>query len=165
MSNEEMMIDSQAGVLAYLQSGIHIDGQQVRRISGGGLEMAVAIKGSIKGYTSESEAQVEGFGNALFAPGALPWAEVTRLGQGWQTMQVAATAALQHAGIQETRHVPHHGRAGDQHALARVVADIVLHIQVEAEGGANERCPGGDRELRQGVQRWSYQRCRHDRCR
>ncbi|MNT22857.1 hypothetical protein D3C72_1582560 [compost metagenome] len=47
-----------------------------------------------------------------------------------------AFAQQQQAGIEEAGHVPHQGRAGYQHALARVVADVVLGVDVETQGDA-----------------------------
>ena len=48
-----------------------------------------------------------------------------------------AFAQQQQAGVEEAGHVPHQRGAGHQHALARVVADVIFRVDVEAKGDAD----------------------------
>ena len=56
--------------------------------------MSVVIKGTIKGTSRESEMALDPSGHQLVNPGQMEYVELSRLGQGWQTMQTSATAAL-----------------------------------------------------------------------
>ena len=75
MATEEAMIDTQDGLLSYIHSGIHIPGLQVRRLSNGGMEMAVVIKGTRSGGTIEGEVRTDaaGRGSVLVASGHAPY--------------------------------------------------------------------------------------------
>ncbi len=93
-SEEEEMIDTPAGIIQYLNSGFLIRGNSARRTSDGGVNMSVIVKGSIAGTTQEVEFQTNDIGHQLVAPGELAYTELVRRGNGWQTMQTSATAAL-----------------------------------------------------------------------
>lgn len=91
---EEAMIDTQEGILSYLNSGLRIRGQNVRRMYDGGMAMSVVVKGTIKGTTQELEFALDPTGHQFIAQAVAAYEELSRQGQGWQTMQTSATAAL-----------------------------------------------------------------------
>ena len=75
MATEEALIDTQEGLLSYAQGGIHIPGLQVRRLSNGGMEMAVVVKGTRSGGTLEEELRTDASaaGSLLVANGHAPY--------------------------------------------------------------------------------------------
>ncbi len=87
-------IDTQEGIFRYLDSGYRVKGQSVRRLANGGMEMAVVVKGTIKGTSTESEIATGASGDVFVSQHSARYQELSRLGQGWSTMQTAATAAL-----------------------------------------------------------------------
>src|SRR3990167_4105254 len=92
--SEETMIDTQQGVLSYLQSSVRIKGQHVHRLANGGMEMAVIVKGTVKGTSDEKEFVTDPSGHQFVNRGALDYTELSRMGQGWQTIQTYAVAGL-----------------------------------------------------------------------
>lgn len=92
--SEEAAIDTQQGLIAYMNSGVLVRGQSVRRDANGGLEMSVVVKGTIRGTAQELEMAVDPLGNQFTAFGDLPYTELSRLGQGYSTMATAAVAGL-----------------------------------------------------------------------
>ena len=77
-------------------SGVRSRGDPtLRRLKNGGLGMTTIVSGTVRGSSgTELEMSVDSAGNQFVALGALPYSELTRLGQGWQTMSTSAAAAL-----------------------------------------------------------------------
>lgn len=91
---EEALIDSPAGLQQYLAGTVRYPGVHPRRLSNGGLEMSVVVKGTVYGTTQELEMAVDPQGRQIYAPGEMGYTELTRQGGGWSSMSTTAFAAL-----------------------------------------------------------------------
>jgi hypothetical protein len=56
--------------------------------------MATFIRGLVKGSSTEVDAVFDPLGHQFVAPGEMAYTELSRSGQGWQTMATSAVAAL-----------------------------------------------------------------------
>lgn len=91
---EEALIDSPAGLQQYMAGLIRYPGVHARRLSNGGLEMSVVVKGTVYGTSQEIEFATDPQGRQLITPGEMAYTELSRQGAGWQTMATSAVAAL-----------------------------------------------------------------------
>lgn len=93
----EAMIDTPAGIQAYLQGHGGIKGIHVIRNSKGAMQMSVVSEGKVRSGSNEGEEKpipLDSEGDQLVAQGLPAYVEMSRLGAGWSAIQTAATAAL-----------------------------------------------------------------------
>lgn len=79
-------------VYGYLHQYPRIPGLRVSRLSDGGMEMSVIVKGTIKGTSTEKEIALDSFGHQFNAPAFPPFYETQRRTDGW-TVQTATLFA------------------------------------------------------------------------
>ena len=83
-----------AELLQRLAWGIRVPGEQVRRMSDGGVEVMAVIKGTKSGRTDEIEFSADEKGSMLVVPNGLEFERLTATESGWATMSTSAVAGL-----------------------------------------------------------------------